>query len=213
MISLPTELSLEQRRRFFVPYSNVIAFFGTEMVDKYLMLVPVKALVEVYASPQHTYNGKPLSGNCFHKEHEFLGTESRLVTSRRGDWSRQDSVPCNLYMIRNSYPDAAQRQVIGPCLREKFPFLRDYEMNVYQWGSGRDYEFYILLSREYHGHRSLYVPLAAIADYDVAAITQRNESYLKSYSPQTPVWEEMQHDPVWVRLQNDINKAKADKGL
>lgn len=193
MIYLPDTLSIEERREYFRRYAPLVAMFGHECVDRELLQIPVRDLVELQEC-QHKQDswGRDSMATVapWQKPARHLGCERRMVEVHHPtafDYTKWDYRLCDLYMVPHRYQGLMHNKIIVPCLLERAPWLADFKIKVYEY---HDYkppyveEFYVGLGESVRGHRSLYVPYYAFLTNDAEAVRERTRKYLMSYDTQ-----------------------------
>ncbi len=215
--SIPTEMSLEERRLFFNNYKEWCDFFGKEEVDEQLLRVPIDKLVEIEkviirVDGQHrNKNFKP-----YWRHYVELGTAwtyTHIPHPQHQDYTRVGQALCRFFLIPNRYQGLAHERMIEPLLLARFPFLEKYRLSIYdlRFYPNHDDEFYVGLSKEYSGHKSLYVPYNALVKGDVLSVIKRNKEYLRWYTKSPDVWNAMQDDPVVVDFLADLQNHTHQK--
>lgn len=211
-MSLPNDLSIEDRRAYCKATPKLVAMFGQDLVDEGLRRFTMTQLVEVMQIPLKDAEGRPLPDReCWHKPHQFLRnvvTHHRFVDAR--GWEKAVSTPVKQYMIPYHYQHTYEAQhIIRPAMEALFPWIKPFKLSIYDVGYSENPEFYVDLPEAYKGHKALYVPYKAFAEGDVEAIIKRNETYLRDYTKSDEVWKSMSQDPVVIAflLETEANSV------
>jgi len=195
------EMSLEERRKFLNNYGKLVKMFGQELVDEGLLRYGLMYdLVEYKDFPLQDANGRSLNPSKPHGHSIYIGrlsTPHRFV-NRQG-WEKTVTVPVERYLVPYTWQGNDQaKHIVRPAMLKLYPWLEEFYFHVYQlcFFKDKQEEFYVTLSEEYGGHKSLYVPFHDFMVGDTEAICKRNESYLSWYTRDGVVWEKMRKDPV-----------------
>lgn len=192
-MTLPTTLTLEERREFFTGYRGMCAMFDQERVDAGLMLYKVTDLVEEEQVPLQDANHRSINYREPFGTHRYLGRANRYHRFVRGDgWEKTEHVPVDLYMRPYKYQhNYHSKLIIRPAFLAMYPWLAAYEFDTYSYQDWVRYEFYVRLGENINGHRSLYVPIDAFKNGDTTEIVKRNSTYLKWYTKSDETWDKM----------------------
>lgn len=219
-MSLPNELSLEERREYYKKYPQLCELLGQEAVDEGLMRYGVMSLVEELQLPQTDVNGRPManaSKEPWCTPYRYLGRkQAHYRFTRDSGWEKYAPAVVLSFMVPHQYQhNDMAKYIIKPALLKQFPWLASFRLDVYPFNfyTGHDEEFYVRLGHDYGprgGHRSLYVPIRAFLAGDVAAIMERNRSYLKDYCRTDAVWAAMKLDPTVIRFLDLVRENQHD---
>ena len=211
--SLPEELDLENRRRFFRNYDRWVQLFPQQLVDGELINVPVSNLVDIDKVIIKELDRAPGRGlrnpGNYYGVHDYLGratTYTHIPHRHSPEYERVGPALCDFYLIPHRYQGLCHGKMLRNILGEIAPFTRDYKLGLYElnfYDKQKD-EFYVNLSADYSGHRSLYVPYVDFLYNDIPAIQARNESYLRWYTHSDEVWQSIQEDEVCQRFLQDV---------
>ena len=220
-MSLPNELSLEERREYYKKYPQLCELLGQEAVDEGLMRYSVMSLVEELQLPQTDVDGRPManpSQKPWCTPYRELGTKrTHYRFIRDGGWEKYTSTVVLSFMVPHQYQhNDMARYIIKPALLKRCPWLAGFKLKVYSmdfYRDSHDEDFYVELGCDYYakgGFNSLYVPIRAFLRGDVAAIVKRNQTYFKDYCHTDAVWAAMKLDPTVIRFLDLVRENQHD---
>jgi hypothetical protein len=160
-------------KKFFRGFDDFTPLFGEELTLKYLMEVPFSSLVDV-AHFQNTNEWMDTHG-------EYLGSEAWVFEEWKGEWKRDVRKIGFAYLMPGNYQGLHHAQLVRCVLSELFPWITEFNLDVYSIESSEHAEIYVNLETHVFGRCSLYVPIRALIARDVEAIKQRNIKYFGEY--------------------------------
>ena len=209
------DLSLEQRREYLRNYSKLVELFGQDLVDAGLMRYTMDQLCEVHQIPLQDAWGRPAANvrnEPWQKPFLCLGNKWTYYRFVKDGWEKLVRTPVTEWQIPSQYQEGHQAEyIVRPALHAKFPWLASFRLDIYAqyFYSNHDDDFYVNLGYGYwinNSFNSLYVPLRAFMEGDVAAIVKRNQEYFKWYTKTDSVWNAMKLDPTVIAFLNIIKK-------
>jgi hypothetical protein len=187
--------NLKNRIKFLSAYALFAKWFGPELVNKHFAPVPFDLVVELGMSPvgdNITY--------LKNKPHIMLPDGYEYITKTHPQdhsYTKTERVMCQRWIQSHHYQGLTHEKILYPCMLEQHPWLKRFTLHQYEVPLyGYAPEFYVDLKESIQGHCNLYVPYEAFFAGDVAAILERNRSYLKWYTHADLIWNEMQGLPI-----------------
>lgn len=107
----------------------------------------------------------------------FLREERRKVEEHRGAWSREVYKDGAVFHVRNRYQGVCgAHKVTKELLLSRCPYLKDYDIYVYDVDEGNDWVFVKF------GLDSLYTPFSAFMEKDADKIVKTHLDYWRGYN-------------------------------
>lgn len=190
------EVLMERYRHFFKAYDTFVLYFGKELTDKYLPIIPLEELIDTEyvraGTPTHKANAR------------LIGKGDWYFPIRRGRGSRsgiKEHAPADIYEVSSDYQGLQHSEIVLAIFDEIYPWLQEFEVSVYELRNGEGiHEFYV----ETESEHSLYVPYKCLVNGDTEGILNRNKDYLGWYSrfgkKSNPSYEDLIQTPTVKRF-------------
>lgn len=170
-------------RFFFRAYDLFVKYFGKELVDKYLPIIPLSEIKKEEKVRKGT--------KIFGKPHRFIGEGTGYFPVLRGPGSRsgrKEYAPADIYEVSSNYQGLLHEKIIRAILAEKYPWLSSFQLEIYEIGEHKGVnEFYL----ETEMDKALYVPYKSFVKGDIESIKERNREYIHFYYPNPNIAEEL----------------------
>lgn len=166
-------------KKYFTPYNFLRKYWTDEEIIRACSAhISDRNLVEEYKTE---HNG------CPYPDAEFIKTGTAYMPQyyRGHELAEKKLTKVNIYRVKNQYQGLRHGAVILDLLYSKYPILRLYDFDAYEY---REYE--TAPPYEIYPNNGIYTPFDALMQKDIDAIIKRNMDWSKSYNTET--FEKMQ---------------------
>lgn len=166
-------------KKFFTPYEFLSKWWTEEEIISACARHMTKgALTEEFATKRK---------DCFLPDAEFIRRDWAFLPryAKNGEQLMEsERAMCNIFRIKNQYQGLNHGEVIEDLLYTKYPQLKEFGFEAYEYNSYTTYEIY--------SKNRIYTPFEALMNGDIETIKERNIKYAEYYNAGDYTYEKVQ---------------------